>query len=262
MMSENSTIFHKSIVVVAHPDDEILWLSSILNEVDHIIFCFLEYPPDTSLGKGRRGAISEYPFANISCLNITEAESFNGANWSQPIENEYGLRITSNKAAAQRYADNYNVLHKMLTESLKGFHNVFTHNPWGEYGHEDHVQVYRAIKDLQKKYGFNLWFTNYCGNRSYKLMLKYISGFNNNYYTFHANIDLATKIANLYKQYKCWTWYGNYQWFKEECLINDAELTNDKEEFGHIFPINFIKTNIPEKSGILKQLFNRARLKR
>ena len=31
----------KSILVVAHPDDEILWFSSILASVDHVILCYL-----------------------------------------------------------------------------------------------------------------------------------------------------------------------------------------------------------------------------
>lgn len=249
-------IYHNSIVVVAHPDDEILWLSSVLDKVDHILFCFIEYPPVPSLGKGRRGAISEYPLPNVSSLDIVEADSINGANWNRPVENEYGLRISLKKTAAKRYADNYCALREKLSEKLKGFENVFTHNPWGEYGHEDHVQVYRVIKDLQKQYGFNIWFSNYCGNRSFRLMLKYISGFNANYYTLQANIDLAIKIADIYKRHDCWTWYGNYQWFKDECLINDAELSNNNEEFGHIFPINFIKTNIPEQRVFIKKLLN------
>ena len=250
------TKYQKSIIVVAHPDDEILWLSSILDKVDHILFCFIDYPPIASLGKGRRKAISEYPLPNVSSLDIVEADSINGANWGRPVEDKYGLRISLKKAAAKRYTDNYSKLHEKLSSKLKDFENVFTHNPWGEYGHEDHIQVYRVIKDLQKQYGFNLWFTNYCGNRSYKLMLKYISGFNNNYYTLQTNIRLAMKIADLYKKHKCWTWYSNYQWFKEECLINDAELPRVNKKFGHISPINFIKTDIPDKSNFFIKLFD------
>jgi len=250
------SIYQKSIAVVAHPDDEILWLSSILDKVDHILFCFINYPPQSFLGAGRHAAISEYPLRNISLLDIDEAVSFNVANWNKPIESEYGLEISSNKAAAKRYANNYYTLHERLSERLKGVDNVFTHNPWGEYGHEDHVQVYRVIKDIQNQYGFNLWFTNYCGNRSYRLMLKYISSFNTNYHTLQTNIDLAKKIADVYKKHDCWTWYGGYQWFKEECLINDADILNSNKEFGYISPINFIKTRIPDKPNLLKKIFD------
>ena len=64
------------------------------------------------------------------------------------------------------------------------------------------------------------------------------------------------KIADLYKKHKCWTWYSNYQWFKEECLINDAELPRVNKKFGHISPINFIKTDIPDKSNFFIKLFD------
>ena len=251
------TIFEKSTLVIAHPDDEILWFSSILDKVDHIIFCFLEYPHDISLGRGRRNAILEYPLKNISCLDIPEADAFNGADWNKPVEDKYGLRISSSKSTAKRYTDNYHILYDKLSDELKGIENVFTHNPWGEYGHEDHIQVYRVIKSIQKQYGFNIWISNYCGNRSFKLMLKYISGFNSTYRISQANIDLAMAIAKIYKKHHCWTWYGNYQWFKEECIINADELRNDTKEFGHIFPLNFIKTDFPVRGGYIRKLLSR-----
>lgn len=249
-MTENlDSMFNKSVLVVAHPDDEILWFSSILNKVDAIIFCFLDYTPAPDLGSGRRKVISEYPLPNLSCLNITEAGSFNGADWDTPRESDYGLEITANKNAAERYQSNFHTLNERLTSVLKGYKNVYTHNPWGEYGHEDHVQVYRVIKSIRQQQGFDLWFSNYGSNRSVNLMLRYLSGHNSKYIGYPANINLATMIADLYMKYKCWTWYGDYEWFKEECFINDANVTANNKSHGHIFPINFIKTDFPENTA-------------
>lgn len=260
-------MFNKSILVIAHPDDEVLWFSSILNKVDAIIFCFHDYTPAPALGNGRRKVISEYPLPNLSCLNITEAGSFNGADWDTPEETEYGLDITSNNNIAERYQVNYRILHEKLANILNRYQNVYTHNPWGEYGHEDHVQVYRAINTIKQEQGFNLWFSNYGSNRSINLMLKYISGNHSNYMAYPININLASRITDLYKKHKCWTWYGDYPWFKEECFMNDADMTAVDNEYGHIFPINFIKTNFPtntasgdsDKKSFVRKLIRRTK---
>ena len=46
----------------------------------------------------------------------------------------------------KKYINNFDILVKKLTFELKDFKNVFTHNPWGEYGHEEHIQVFKAIE--------------------------------------------------------------------------------------------------------------------
>jgi LmbE family N-acetylglucosaminyl deacetylase len=243
MAASRDSRFYKSAIVVAHPDDEILWFSSILDKVDAIVFCFLDYTPAPALGNGRRGVIAEYPFANLSCLNITEAGSFDGANWKAPEETEFGLGIASNKALAERYQANFHRLQEKLAAMLSGYENVYTHNPWGEYGHEDHVQIFRVVKAIRRLHGFNLWFSNYGSDRASNLMLKYLSGYHSNYVSYPTNIELASRIAALYKKHKCWTWYGNYQWFREESFMNEADLTHTRDECGHLFPINFIRVN-------------------
>jgi LmbE family N-acetylglucosaminyl deacetylase len=46
MSSENN--FEKSIVVSAHPDDEILGFSSIVDRVDEVVLCYLNCPSKLS----------------------------------------------------------------------------------------------------------------------------------------------------------------------------------------------------------------------
>lgn len=174
-------------------------------------------------------------------LDIEESVSFNTADWKSPVETEHGLFI-KNPEIARKYKQSHEAICKMLPTMLADVDNVFTHNPWGEYGHEDHVQVYRVIKSLQKKMGFDLWFSNYCGNRSISLMLKYISGYSSDYVTFNTNPELIKQISDLYKQHGCWTWYNDYEWFKSESFMRDRDM-NSALAYGHAFPINFIKTN-------------------
>ena len=198
----------------------------------------------------RNKVLSEYPMKNVSCLGIVESKAFNAANWQNPRTSKYGIEISKKTLSDKEYKDNYYKLKIQLENKLMDYDNVFTHNPWGEYGSEEHIQIYRVLKELQRKKKFNLWFGNYCSNKSYNLMLRYIYGFDSEYVTFKTNIMLGNQIKELYERNECWTWYDDWEWFNEESFMKDRhgifEETTDK--YGHIFPLNFIKLNLPDKS--------------
>jgi hypothetical protein len=232
--------FKKSIIVAAHPDDEILWFSSILNKVDQITICFLDIKSKPEVSIGRKKCIDSYPKKNISCLNIDEAEVFEQASWTFPVITEYGIKI-ENKLREEEYIKNYYKLKEKLDEVLKFKFNVITHNPWGEYGHEEHIQVYRAVKDLQAKYKFNIWFDNYCSNKSYTIMNDYMNNNDFIYYSMKTDKELAMFIKKIYVENGCWTWSDNFQWFEDESFITEGIPDNEMERFSKVFPINIIK---------------------
>ena len=240
------SMLKKSILLVAHPDDEILWFSSILDKVDDVIFCYLDCTSNPQWTMGRKQSLSEHPLKNISCLNIDESESCDSANWENPLINKFGIKI-SKKSISDKYKENYIKIEEALKDKLKHSHNVFTHNPWGEYGNEDHIQIYRIVKKYQEKMKFNLWFSNYCSNKSYPLMIKYISGFDSEYVTLKTNKVLSHQIENLYKKNGCWTWFDDWIWFNEESFMKDEDLKEDSKVYGHIFPLNMIKQEFPRK---------------
>ena len=48
-------IINESILIVAHPDDEVLWASSVLNSVNKIIICFSnQHDKDSIITSGRK----------------------------------------------------------------------------------------------------------------------------------------------------------------------------------------------------------------
>jgi hypothetical protein len=239
-------IFEKSILVVAHPDDENLWFSSILSKVDKIILCFLPVVSEPVWTEGRRRSLSAYPLDNVSCLELVESEVFYGTSWDQPLTTEYGLKISNRKFSDKTYINNYHTLKARLQECLQGYRNVFTHNPWGEYGHVEHVQVYRSIKDLQKEMHFNLWYSNYVSNKSAKLMINELAGLDYDAVTLPTNKQLAEEIANIYKRNECWTWYDDYEWCDNETFIKDSDTVSKIKRYGKLLPINYI--NIEKQS--------------
>lgn len=236
-------------LVVAHPDDEVLWFSSILSEVDAVVLCFEEVPSRPDWSAGRRRAVVAYPLPGVESLRLIESEAFDAADWQQPVPTEYGLAIERRPQAlpgmnARRYFDNYHALRRELRPRLRGYTRVYTHNPWGEYGHEEHVQVYRAVKSLQVELGYEIWFGNYVSNKSSRLLLRYIGGFNADYETRKTDPVLGERLASLYKECGCWTWFDDYHWFTHECFMADRALP-EAAEVGHLFPVNFLKVGEP-----------------
>lgn len=247
-MMRTTEMLEKSAIIVAHPDDEVLWFSSILDKVKEILICFLGNKSQPHWEAGRKKCLSEYPMKKISCLGIDESEVFNGANWQNPVIAKYGIEISKKNFSCKLYMENYYKLKQFLKNKLADCHNVFTHNPWGEYGNEEHIQVYRVIKELRDEMKYNLWFSNYCSNKSFHLMLRHIAGFNSEYKTLNTNNVLGKQIKEIYKRNGCWTWYDDWEWFNEESFMKDGIYEETSAMHGHIFPLNMIKMELPAES--------------
>jgi LmbE family N-acetylglucosaminyl deacetylase len=240
-MTSPRDFLRKSIIVAAHPDDEILWFSSIIERVDEIVVCFLDVDSMPEWSKGRRESMSAYPLPNTSWLGITESEVFDGANWPTPSAAEYGLRIVKRKGSLTRYQHNFEALKTQLRDKLAGFSNVYTHNPWGEYGHEEHVQVYSVVKDLQATMRFNMWHSNYFSNKSALYMNSHLCRASLDNYRLPTNKTIASTIMELYKRHNCWTWYNDYDWPDNECFILDEKSRTSNKSFGQTVDLNFIR---------------------
>jgi len=241
-----------SIIVASHPDDEILWFSSVLSKVNKIVFCFLPVDSNPTWTDGRRESLSDYPLQNICCLDLLESEVFGGVDWRRPITMDYGLRITEKHLSDKIYRKNFDTLKERLHEQLQGYKNVFTHNPWGEYGHVEHVQVYRVVKAIQQEMQFNLWFSNYASNKSSYLMASTLFDIRPYSVTLNTNKAQAERIANIYKGNNCWTWYDDYEWCDSETFVKDVGTSSGKQRYGSLLPINLITIEVPpEKQSVL-----------
>lgn len=230
-----------SIVVAAHPDDENLWFSSILSGVDRIILCFLSVASMPKWTEGRKRSIASYPLPKVTCLELPESEVFWGVDWSRPEFTGYGLRVTQTNLTDAIYRNNFARLKQQLRDHLRGCENVFTHNPWGEYGHVEHVQVYRAVKDLQEELGFRLWFTGYTSNKTALIMSAVLAEGGYRAVMLPTDKPLAEQIAELYKNNDCWTWYDDYAWCDSDVFITEEEPSRQLGKFGSVIPVNFIR---------------------
>lgn len=246
--------FSSAALVVAHPDDEILWFSSIFQQVRKIFITYLDAPGQPLWSEGRRLASTQFPMSNVEFIGLQESMTFKCADWSNPVLSPTGLKLNGRPTTERlpgcdmdRYETNFQALRNYLKTALTGYGTVVTHNPWGEYGHEDHVQVYRAVTSLRAELGFEVWFDNYASDRSAVLMAQVLAKTQYHYETLPTQPLATREIESLYRKHHCWTWpYDDYRWPPYESFLLDVELKLDAAHAGATLPVNFINVDQAE----------------
>jgi hypothetical protein len=235
-----NSILAEGVLIAAHPDDEILWFSSIIEKVKQVVICYIGVPSRPDWASGRAQALADYPLDNLLTLDLDEADVFNCCDWQYPSITPFGLDVRGKGCSRNHYIENYHLLRRRLGELLQPHHHVFTHNPWGEYGNEEHVQVFRAIENLQSEIGFTLWVSNYVSNHSAPLMSTSLKTIRHRFFCERTNRALAEQIRDLYLKHGCWTWYPDFHWCHEEAFLQLNPFNQRKSSIGRSFPINFI----------------------
>ena len=226
--------FEKSALVVAHPDDEILWFSSVIDFVDKIIIIYNGTSnKEVLLGRNKIFNSKILPYQEkVKCLKIEEADVFNKSNWDFPKLTSYGVKLNSKK-----YIQNFDEIKEKLSEELLDYQNIITHNPWGEYGHEEHIQVFNAISKVSEKINFAVWVSSYFSEQSLKTMSLFKNLISKETYRFEINKDICEKVKSIYISNKAWTWSENYEWPKHESFF--------KLNF-NFSKLNVVQNKIPE----------------
>lgn len=251
-----------AILVVAHPDDEILWFSSVVSYVRKVIIVFAEDPRVPCLGKNRERIIEAYPLDNVELLGLTESCAFNTARWPNARRSTYGLELNAPLPTRNDYRRNYELLVPLLDQALANAPVVLTHSPWGDYGHEDHVQVYAAVREVQRKHNFQIWYPGYVSDRSWPMMQELVLGFSHTYATIDTNRKLAHDLAAMYREYNCWTWYDDYIWPIQETLFLEPNYVRrtTSTSVGGNFPVNVLRLGLrqrPLQSRMLSRILKR-----
>jgi LmbE family N-acetylglucosaminyl deacetylase len=238
-----------AVIVVAHPDDEILWFSSIAKKCKKIIFCFgPSARSNQPWDPGRAELIANYPLTNAQFLNIAESDAYMTGLWTHPRETEDGLQLRYPNA---RYSQNSTKLERELTAAIKHEKLVFTHNPWGEYGNEEHVQVYRILERIRRTGNFDLYVDSHVSNRSIALMLQRAG-------TLESPMILGTErafalaIKQTYLRRNCWTWPESHEWPEYEAFYKVRANLNATVQR----PMNCSTT--PPLNYIYEERFNRS----
>lgn len=119
-----------SIMIVAHPDDEILWGGSHLIDGNYLVVCIT---------------------AGNNITRAVELENAMEATGDKYIMLGY-LDKVLNKRSSWKYS--YDDIQEDLTEilSLKQWDKIVTHNPEGEYGHIHHIKTNKIVTNIYKRH--------------------------------------------------------------------------------------------------------------
>jgi LmbE family N-acetylglucosaminyl deacetylase len=214
----------KSALVVAHPDDEVLWFSSIVGRVARIVVCYEHCAELPELGAARRRTAEAYPLATALWLRHAEPCTIGRVDWKHPVTTEYGIALNGPKAdldSDQRYRNSFAALGTALEVALSEFDSVFTHNPWGEYGHADHVQVSRAVRSLQAVRGFSLLYSSYVAPRSMPYAAEFLPRLVADRVET-TDTELFARIRSVYGKHGAWTWDIGYEPPANEAFLVEA----------------------------------------
>ena len=206
-------------VVVAHPDDESLWLSSIVASADRVVFCFGDLFERPKMSAARRQAVADLPLAHLVDLKLPESGAGFSVNWTHARPTLAGIEITDAVARA-RYEANYPRLVDALRTALAGCGDIYTHNPWGEYGHAEHIQIYRAVSALQAELGYTIWFSNYVGSAS-RPFAQQLGGLPcwTRRHIVRPDLAAARRLMRVYRRHGAWTWTRWHRWPAQETVF-------------------------------------------
>jgi LmbE family N-acetylglucosaminyl deacetylase len=199
-------------VVVAHPDDEALWLSAALAQAERVVFCFADQYDSAQKSAARRRAVAALSLPGLISLGLTESGTRKLVDWQNTRFTPTGIEI-ADAAGRARYEANYQSLLAALRPVLAGCAAVYTHNPWGEYGHPEHVQVYRAVAELQRELGYTIWFSNYVSALSWPLARR--AGAEPCWAArqeMRPDTALARRLFFSYLRHRAWTWPVLHRW--------------------------------------------------
>jgi len=239
----NADVPDNSILVVAHPDDEILWFSSVLAGVDHLVLTYLGELVNPDFGEQRKQVLADFPLQDkMTCLELVSLGLSRPRNFLNPQFSSYGIEFTDDKDVEEKFKEHYRensrLLRTKLAKVLAGYQHVFTHNPWGEYGHEEHVQVYRVIQELQKDMGYHIWFSNYCSTRTVHLASLMVNACE--VCTRATDRVIARKLLEVYERTNTWTWYDNWEWPSQETFFKESYSEAQSVSAGTLLPVNMV----------------------
>ena len=67
--------FDNGILIVAHPDDECLFASSILNSISILIICFSDIPKEEDISFKRFNSVKLYPLRDLKVISLNLKQS-------------------------------------------------------------------------------------------------------------------------------------------------------------------------------------------
>ena len=141
---------NEKLMIVAHPDDEILWGGSRLIEDDYVVVCI-------TCGKVPK--------------RVKEFQSVMEKTGDKYIMLDYPDKVAGKRSDWKEYYDDITKDIENIYK-LKDWDEIVTHNPDGEYGHIHHVMTNKIVTDVVDKENLIYFGKYYSKNKMEELATK------------------------------------------------------------------------------------------
>lgn len=213
--------FRRAAIVVAHPDDEILWFSSLAAKVGRIVMCYGAVSNVPERAAQRRRLVEAYPLDTVQFFDLPQPAFWRGMS---PGAFERATVELAEENPGHRLA-----LADRLRTALQGVDTVFVHNPWGEYGHEDHRRLNAVVNALRDEMKFKVYVSAYVEMQILNQVDGMLADGIGDVISFPTDRAEIEPIVAMYKLHSCWTWAENWRWPKEEHFFRVGEGVRIRE---------------------------------
>ena len=186
---------YNKIMIVAHPDDEILWGGAHLLEDNYLVVCVT------------CGVVKERVNEFINVMHATN--------------DKYIMLSYPDKTNGER--DNWDTVYDDITKdiedilALKDWETIVTHNPEGEYGHQHHKMTSKittdVVNDKSKLYYFGHYHSKKKISEYYNTMVpindKYLKKKKEIIGLYHSQSFIQTAFDHMFA-YEDWISYENW----------------------------------------------------
>jgi len=175
------------VMLVAHPDDEVIFGWPVLKEAKRIICCSSDlHNPERAWCKDRLAALKEVGSlvdAEVFCLDY----------------NSEFYRLSTRDGKLNEFVEEVLDLLRCLIPKYED-DIIFTHNSWGEYGNIDHILVNQIARLTDRK----IITTDIAIDAGW---FKVENLFLKEEISKHTiDLNFYEKCKKIYDKYGCWTW--------------------------------------------------------
>jgi hypothetical protein len=238
-----------TILIYSHMDDDLIWMLPFWKISEKFIGGAMPATPSfrTIVSQQQsfmnsNGYNIEYqanwytPWDDITDKEYTDYYWGANASYNYLLNDHLETRLFNNTTELSRYE--INKIKAKLEQYFAdpSMRRVISHNNWGEYGHQHHIAINKAVRELAVKYRRDVWMLG-CNSGDF-VDVNVPNGITYAYGSFNTP-SLYTGIRTIYSNNGRWSWYTDRVPSGDHKFIRIVEAGNDKSNILKGDPISY-----------------------
>ena len=210
-----------TILIYTHQDDDLIWMLPFWNITEKFIGGAMPATPDFRLivrdqqiFLNNNGYNIQYesnwitPWTDITDIEYSEYYWWNNPSYYYLSVDHLETRMANDNTPLS--TAEINKIKAKLEQYIAStdMTRVITHNNWGEYGHQHHRALNKAVRELAVKYRKDVWILGCTINNTQFNDIDVPDGITYTLGSFNTP-DLFNGIRQIYQNYYRWTWHND-----------------------------------------------------